>query len=130
MYLGCIFPLDIEKRLELQKEIFTVCQNYLVQCLNPDDVMDHLISKHLIGDSTYQQLRLSNKTKQEKNRIIVDGLSSGGPGTLEKFCVILKENKITKHIADHLKKGTYVLIIPSLSIGYYSNLRLHIVLET
>ena len=70
--------------------------------------MDHLISKHLIGNSAYQQLCLPIKTTQAKNRIIVDELSSGGPDTLEEFCAILKKNRGTKYIADHLEKGTYL----------------------
>ena len=78
-----------------------------MQYLSPDDIVDHLISQHLIGDSARQELSLPKITK-EKNRIIVDELCSGGPDTFEKFCVILKKNRRTKHIADQLEKGMYV----------------------
>ena len=78
-----------------------------MQYLNPDDIVDHLISKHLIGDSARQELIL-DKITMEKNRIIVDELCSGGPDTFKKFCGILKENSRTKHIADRLEKGMYV----------------------
>ena len=98
--------LDVEKKLELQKEIFTNCRQYIVQRLSPDDVIDHLISKRLIGDSAYQQLRLPIKTTQDKNRTIVDELCSGGPGVFEEFCAILKKNRRAKHIADYLERGT------------------------
>ena len=97
--------LDVEKRLELQKEAFTSCRHYIVQHLSPDDIVDHLTSQRLIGDSAREQLSLSIKTAKEKNRTIVDELSTGGPGTLEKFCTVLKKSRRTKHIADHVEKG-------------------------
>ena len=96
-----------EKKLELQKEVFTTCRQHIVQYLSPNDIVDHLISIHLIGDSARQELSLP-KTTQEKNRIIVDELSTGGPDALEKFCAILKKNSRTKHISDQLEKGTYI----------------------
>ena len=68
--------------------------------------MDQLISQHLIGCSAHEQICLPMKTTREKNRTIVDELSTGGPGTLEKFCAALKKSRRTKHIADHLEKGT------------------------
>ena len=97
--------LAVEKRLELQKEAFTSCRQYIVDHLSPDDIVDHLISQRLIGDSAREQLSLSIKTTKEKNRTIVDELCTGGPGTLEKFCAMLKKSRRTKHIADHLDKG-------------------------
>ena len=100
--------LDVEKRLELQKEIFTTCRKYLVDHLNPDDVVDILISEHLIGRTASNQLNLPTKTKQEKNRITVDELFSGGPDTYEKFCGILKKISTVKHIADKLEEGSHI----------------------
>ena len=117
MYVHSVFyfillvdVLDTDKKLELQREVFTNCRQHIVQHLSPDDIVDHLISKHLIGDSARQQLSLPSKTTQEKNRIIVDELSTGGPDTLEKFCTILKKQSRKKHIADRLEKGMYNLI--------------------
>ena len=93
------------------KLVLINCRQHIVQYLSPDDVVDHLISKHLIGDNTIQELSLPNKTLQEKNRIIVDQLSTGEPDALEKFCVILKKDSRTKHIADRLEKGVYDMCI-------------------
>ena len=45
-------------------------------------------------------------TRMEKNRIIVDQLSIGGPGTLEKFCKIL-EGKRQIFIAEQIKKSEF-----------------------
>ena len=91
--------------MELQEEVFTNCRQYIVRHLSANDIVDHLISKHLIGQSAKQQLGLLVTTPQEKNRIIVDELSSGGPHAFRIFCKILKKNGRTKHIADHLMKG-------------------------
>ena len=102
--------IDTEKRLELQKEVFTNCRQFIVQYLNPNDIVDHLISEHLIGENARQELGLYIKTAQEKNRTIVNELSIGGPDTFEKFCEILKKNSRTRHIADQLEKGTYICI--------------------
>ena len=103
--------LDSEKKLELQKEVFTNCRQYIVQYLNPNDILDHLISKHLIGENASQELGLPIKTAQEKNRTIVNELYIGGPDTFGKFCEILKNTSRTKHIADHLEKGMYMFTI-------------------
>ena len=111
--------------MEVQKEVFDKCRNYIVQNLSPDGVVDHLISQHLIGDSAHEQLRLPIKTAKEKNRIIVDELSTGGPGTLEKFCTILKISKRTEHIADNLEKGTCVYTINDIEVNlYYAHVEL------
>ena len=114
--------LDVEKILELQKEVFTNCQQYIVNHLSPDDVVDIMISKRLIGDSASQQLCLPIKTTKERNRIIVNELSRGGPGAFEKFCAILKKNRRMKHIADHLEKGNLSVCtnISDVNLLYYT----------
>ena len=110
MYFICYLtePLDVEKKLELQKEVFTSCRQHIVKYLSPDDVVDTLISKRLIGETASQHVTLPIKTPQDKNRIIVDELASGGPDAYEKFRDILKKSSRTRHIADHLEKGVYV----------------------
>ena len=78
--------------------------------LKPDDIVDHLISKGLIGDSAQQRLCLPINTLKDKNRIIITELRSGGPDTFGNFCEILKKSSLTKHIADHLEKSTYTCV--------------------
>ena len=39
----------------------------------------------------------------DKNRIVVDQLSTGGPGTLVKFCKILKDKR-QMFLAEQLEK--------------------------
>jgi len=76
--------------------------------VNPDDVKDHLVSKHLVGQSAYECLNLKVKTSTEKNRIIVDELCRGGIGTLEKFLLILKGESKTMFVAEKLESGKYL----------------------
>ena len=103
--LSFIVPLDTEERLKLERKVLMNNRNYIVQYLNPDDVMDDLISKQLIGQNAHKELKQPTKTAKEKNRIIVDELYNGGPDTLERFCEILKENRGAKFMADKLEKG-------------------------
>ena len=101
-------PLNTEKRLKLQKQLFTINRNYIVQYLNPDVVMYDLIKKQLISQDACRQIKASVKSVKKKNKIIVDELSNGGPNTVEKFCEILKENRGTKFMADKVERGKQV----------------------
>ena len=93
------------RRLELQK-IFDICRKFIVSNLDPNDISDYLIIEFLIGKSCSEQLGCKNMTITEQNRIIVDELTTGGPGTLEKFCTILRKNRRHKTLADYLEEGT------------------------
>ena len=104
-FVTSIAPLDVEERLKLQNELFTSNRNYIVQYLNPDEVIGDLISKHLIGQSAGQQLSNPMKTTKEKNKIIVDELCKGGRNTFGKFCEVLRDNRKTKFMADKLETG-------------------------
>ena len=97
-----------EKKLEIQKEVFTTLQNFIVGHLTADDIVDDLISEHLIGDNAREQLSLTSNTPKKKNRIIMDELNKGGPDTLEKFCKILNKKSETQHIAKRLEEGSYL----------------------
>ena len=88
-----------------------------MQHLNPDDVMDHLVSEGLIGGTAREHLCLPTLTPKEKNRIIVTELLSGGPSTFERFCEILKKSDQTKHIADYLEKSTHVFVLVANKIA-------------
>jgi len=88
--------------VEKQRQILTRKRSLIVEWLDPDDVVDELIQSSLVGPSAAQQLQL-NKTQQEKNRIIVEQLSKGGPGTLVQFCEILRSRKRQVYIAEELE---------------------------
>ena len=93
----------MEAKLKRQKNIIDNNRTFLVENLDHEDVIDQLIQCDLVGQFAAQQLRLSDKSKQEKNRIIVDQLYSDGPGAVEKFCRILRNRKRQAYIADQLE---------------------------
>ena len=99
------YHIDNLQLQELQKEFLRANTSYIVSSLNPDDIVDELISHDLLGESARQQLRLPIKTTMEKNRIIVDEVSSGRPGALESFCSVLKKNRVKRYVGEKLEKG-------------------------
>ena len=50
-------PIDLMKTLELQRDLFTNNLHFIVQYLNPSDIVDQLISEHLVGQSAREQLK-------------------------------------------------------------------------
>lgn len=82
--------------------------------------MDYLIAEKLVTDSVGQKLSLMCFTVMEKNRMIITSLSTGPPGTLKKFCAILRKVKKYSYIADELEKGTRCLNIIELCVHIYN----------
>ncbi|XP_065900647.1 uncharacterized protein [Dysidea avara] len=97
--------LSSERVQELQVELFTKNRSYLTQRLNPSDIVDNLITYRLVGSSAGQEISSPYHTNLHRNGLIVNELSQGQPGTVEKFCEILKKSQRTKYIADKLEKG-------------------------
>jgi len=58
-----------------------------------------------VGHSAREQLNSHYKTPSEKNRIIIEEVSSGERGAVDKFCDILKKNRRTNYVGDKLEKG-------------------------
>ena len=81
----------------------------LSQKLSADDLMDYLIADRLVDDSVGEKLGMMCFTPMEKNRMIINSLSRGPPGTLKKFCAILRKVKKYSYIAEELEKGTEYL---------------------
>jgi len=95
--------------LKLQRDLFTDNLHFIVENLNPSDIINQLISEHLVGQSAREQLKMPQKTDIDKNNIIVDELSRGQPGTVETFLHILRSTSSGSTnfmiIADKLEKG-------------------------
>jgi len=96
------------EELKKQREVFTNNRTFLVDYLDPDDVIDELIQEKMMGKSAVQRVQLQMMSKQEKNRIIIEQLITSGPGTLEKFCKILRDTEKMAFIADVLENGKHV----------------------
>lgn len=91
--------------LEEQGRVLFDNRSFLVNYLDPDDVIDELIQARLVGQYATQRLQLMDITRKDKNQIIIDQLNTAGPGSLEKFCKILRKRGRQKFIADQLEKS-------------------------
>ena len=90
--------------LKKQREVFTNNRTFLVDYLDPDDVIDELVQEKMIGRNAAQRVQLQVTSREEKNRIIVEQLTNSGPGTLKKFCKILRDTVRLAFIAEELEK--------------------------
>ena len=99
--------MTAEDSTSLMKERDILCRNrrFLVDNLEPDDVIDDLIQSRLIGENAAQRVQLGGVSRVEKNRIIVEQLNTSRPGTLKEFCRILRRYGRQSFIADQLEKG-------------------------
>ena len=96
---------SLKRDLEKQKQILKDNRAFIVDNLDPDDVIDELIQEHLIGENAAQKvIQPMGWSREEKNRIIVNQLSMSGPGALEKFCEIMRRKKRQIFIAEELEK--------------------------
>ena len=95
---------DSQVSLEQQEQVLENSRDFIVKRLDADDVIDELIQTKLIGQNAAQRVELMGMSRLEKNRIIFDQLITCGPGTLEKFCEILKRKKRQLFIAEQLEK--------------------------
>ena len=94
--------------LEEQSRILFDNRSFLLNYLDPDDVIDELIQERIVGQFSMQQLQLMGISRRDKNQIIFDQLNTAGPGTLEKFCKILRKGVRQKFVADQLEKSEFI----------------------
>lgn len=95
--------------LKQQKQILTDNRNFIVDNLDPDDVIDELIQDHLIGKNAAQKvIQPMGWSREEKSKIIIDQLSISGPGAVEKLCKIIRRKRRQVFIAEKLEKCMYV----------------------
>jgi len=100
--------MTLEVKLKQQKQVLSDNYAIIVENLDPDDVIDELIQDHLIGQNAGQKVtRVMGLSRKEKNRIIFDQLTISEPGTVEKFCTILRRKKRQSFIAEKLEECKY-----------------------
>ena len=104
VYIHLVSCMAGNESLNEQREVFTKNRTFLVKYLDAEDVIDELIQEKLIGQNAAQRVFLPTSSREEKNRIIVEQLTSSGPGTLNKFCKILKNTGRLDFIAKELGK--------------------------
>ena len=80
--------------LSFQKQVLKDNRDFIIDNLDPDDVIDELIQDHLIGENAAQKVtQPMGWSRKEKNGIIIDQLSISGPGVVKKFCEIIRRKK-------------------------------------
>lgn len=94
----------------LPRDLFTNNISFLTSRLNPDDIIDHLISNHMVGQTTREFVYSRFNTNTEKNRNIIEELCQGDEATVKKFFSILRKNKRTEYIAVKLEKGIWLYV--------------------
>ena len=95
--------MDLELK-ELEREVLTNKRHYLVENIKPEDLIDHLISKKLIGTNAKQKFELPVTTTDKKVQIILDDLERSCPGFLGDFCEVLRKSA-QDHVAQVLEQG-------------------------
>ena len=93
-----------ENSLVVQEQVITENRDFIVKHLDAEDVIDELIQERLVGRSSAQQIQLSCTSRADKNRIICEQLTMAGPGAINKFCKILRNNRRQTFIAERLEK--------------------------
>ena len=95
---------EVTLTLEQKDQILEDNRGFIVTHLDADEVIDELIQTNLIGQNAAQRVQIIVTSTVEKNRIIVNQLSTCGPGALVKFCEILKRKRRQSFIAEQLEK--------------------------
>jgi len=101
----------IYEELKKQREVFTNNRAFLIDYLDPDDVIDELIQEKMIGKNAAQRIQLPVTNREEKNRIIIEQLTNSGPGTLQKFSTILRNTGRLSFIAEELEKCKLLTVV-------------------
>jgi len=109
---------NFEKIIEIQEQVVTDNRDLIVKLLEPDDLVDELIQKRLLGRSGAQRVQLPGTSREEKNRIICEQLTTAGPDALNKFCEILRKNKRQTFIAERQEKCEYQDFLFGFAICY------------
>ena len=97
-----------QRNTQEHERVLNSNRTFIINKLNPEDVIDELIEEKILGKFASQRVQL-NITRTEKNRIIVDQLLNAEPSALRKFIAILKVNKSQAFIANKLEKCELLL---------------------
>ena len=96
---------DINSNLVLHARVINENRAFIVEHLDAEDVIDELIQERIVGKSAQQRVQLVGTSREDKNRIICEQLATAGPGAVNKFCKILRDNIRQTFIAERLEKS-------------------------
>ena len=89
-------------KLNSEQQTWLNNRDSIMKYLDVDDMMDELIQARLVKQNTAQSLVL--KSRVDKNRIVFEQLSKAGPGALERFTTILKNQRRPTSNSKELEK--------------------------
>ena len=85
------------------REILKSNRVYLLDNLQPNAMVDHLMESKLLSEDDLEELRSERKTK-EKIRFLLDKIPRKGPDAFDKFIDVLKKTD-QEYIANKLLEG-------------------------
>ena len=78
-------------KMSVEQQILMDNRDFIIDYLDADNIIDQLIKANLISEKAEQSL--IGKSRIDKNRIVFEQLSNAGPGALENFREILKNQR-------------------------------------
>ena len=78
--------------------------SFLLRSLDPDTVRIALYTENLLTQCEHDRIK-AEATQMSANELILEALKRRAPGTLERFCTILKEEAGHQHVVDKLMPG-------------------------
>ena len=111
----------MESSLDALEKVLTDNCNFIIKHLEADDLIDELIQERLLGRSGAQRVQLQGTSREQKNRIICEQLTTAGPDALNKFCKILRNSKRQLFIAERLEKCKCACLHEAIEEATYAN---------
>ena len=87
-----------------ERELLKKYYSFLLRSLDPETVRIALNSNDLLTLCEHDQIR-AQTTPVAANELILESLQRRAPGTLERFCKILKEEGGHSNVVEKLQKG-------------------------
>ena len=101
------------KEKELETKAVNNCLDNLSEHLDIDPVLDKLLSKELISAEKHSEIAkmVVDGKRRQAVRNAIEEIGLKPPGSLKSFIEVLKEDKKTKYLGDHVDEGIYIVIL-------------------
>ena len=103
----CATISKIETKLIMEaweRDLLRRHHSFLLRSLEPDTVRRALYQQDLLTQCEHDNIR-AEATQMSANELILEALKRRAPGTLERFCAILREEPGHQHVVDKLMPG-------------------------
>jgi len=104
---GAVMAGVNHKSKEIETKTLDNTIDKLTENLNLDGILDTLLAKELITTESHSELNkmLENGKRISAVRKCIEILKLNPPGFLKTFITVLKENKATGYLGDHIAEG-------------------------